>query len=100
MAVDEANAPPEAPEALSTEVHQDNNTTNPPIEYCALYATPQEENGYITVTIANIPVDVVPQTPRNPNLEETAPVNSPQQRKIEIFDSIEEDCTGGYNSDG
>ena len=28
------------------------------------------------------------------------PVNSPQQRKLENFDSIEEDCTGGYNSDG
>ena len=30
----------------------------------------------------------------------TAPVNIPQQLKLEHFDSIEEDCTGGYYSDG
>ena len=33
-------------------------------------------------------------------MEETAPVNSPQQSKPEHFGSIEEDCTGGYDSDG
>ena len=44
-------------------------------------------------------MDVVPQTPKNINLDKTAPVNSPQQRKLANFDIIEEYCTGGYDSD-
>ena len=65
MAVNEVTAPPEALVALSTEVPPDNNTTTPPVDSCALSATFQEENGGTTSTIANIPVDVVPQTPKN-----------------------------------
>ena len=44
MAVDEMTAPPEAPATLSTEVTPDDNTTNPPVNSCALFATSQEEN--------------------------------------------------------
>ena len=44
-------------------------------------------------------MDVVPQTPKNINSEKTAPVNSPQQRKLANFDIVEEYCTGGYDSD-
>ena len=53
MAVDDVTAPPEALAALSTEVTPD------------ISAMSQEENGGTTSTIANIPVDVVPQTPKN-----------------------------------
>ena len=64
MAVDEVTTPPEEPAALSTKSNPDNNTTTPPIDSCALSETSQEENGGNISTIANIPVDVVPQTPK------------------------------------
>ena len=64
MSVDEVNAPPEAPAALLTEVNPDNNTTKAPVDSCVISATSNEENGGTTSTIANIPVDVVFQTPK------------------------------------
>ena len=80
-----------------TKVPQDNNTTNTPVDYCALSTMSQDENGGTTNTITNNPVDVVPHIPKNLNFEKTAPVNSPKQRKLESYDITEEDCTGGYD---
>ena len=95
MAVDKVTAPPEALTALSTEVPPYDNNTNPPVDYCTISATSQEENGGTKITIANTTVDA-----ENPNLDKTAAVNSPQQRKLANFGSIELDYTGRYNSDG
>ena len=64
MSVYEVNTPTESPAALLTGVIKNNNTTNPPVNSCALSETSQEENGGTTSTIANIPVDVVFQTPK------------------------------------
>ena len=64
MEVDELTAPSETPSALPTDVLPDKSTTKTPVDYCALSATSQEENGDTTSTISNIPVDVVLQTPK------------------------------------
>ena len=64
MADDVVTNPPEAPAALSAKVPPDNNTTNPPVDSCALSEISQEENTSTTSTIANIPVDMVSQTPK------------------------------------
>ena len=63
MVVNVVTAPPEAPESLSTKVTPYDNSTNLPVDSCALYATSQEENWGTTITNSNIPADLFPQTP-------------------------------------
>ena len=52
-----------------------------------------------TTTVVNSG-EIVPQTQKNVNSESKSSASSPQQRVISQFIDVEEECIGGYDSDG